>query len=136
MFGGGNSRDQGNWTGWLCDQDSMKSIGKQMDPVGYLEVYPKNKAGNLNTLFTGFALFHHGKWYILDRRGSNIAKDLIKRSSTNQGFWVTVEGVRKDNKIKVSNIVEKLAPGRVGSDIVDKGEQNKSIRQDFKRMGI
>jgi hypothetical protein len=136
MFGSGNSRDQGNWTGWLCDQDSMKTIGKQIDPAGYLETYPKAKATNLNTLFSGFVLFHHGRWYILDRRGSSMAKALIKRSASKGGFWVTVEGIRKENKIKVTNIMEKTAPGRGGEYAVDKGEQNKSIRQDFGKMGI
>ncbi len=136
MFGGGNSRDEGSWTGWLCDQDTAKTIGKQIDPQGYLERYPRGKATNLNTLFKGFVLYHHGDWFTLDRHGSGMAKNVIKNSSTTNGFWVTIEGVRKEKKIKVTSISEKTHPDRASEYVVDKGAQNKAIRQDFKKMGI
>jgi hypothetical protein len=136
MFGGGNSRDAGSWTGWLCDKDTMKTIGQTIDREGYLERYPKSKAISLNTLFTGFLLYHHGEWFELDRHGSGLAKNLIKHSSSNSGFWVTVEGVRKEGKIQVHSINEKKRPGSGGEYVVDKDEQNKNIRQDFKKMGI
>lgn len=135
MFGS-SGRDAGVWTGWLCDQESMKTIGKQIDPEGYLERYPKGKASNLNTLFTGFALYHHGEWFILDRHGSGIAKRLIQKSSSTNGFMATIEGVRDNMKIKVHSMSEKTPPGRNSEYVTDKGEQNKQIRQDFKKMGI
>jgi hypothetical protein len=47
-----------------------------------------------------------------------------------------VEGVRKEGKIRVDSISEKKRPGSGGEYVVDKDEQNKNIRQDFKKMGI
>lgn len=132
MFGSG--RNDGSWTGWVCDQDSMKTISKQIDPMGYLERYPKSKASNLNTLFTGFALFHHGEWFILDKRGSELVKKAIARSSASNGFFVTVQGVRKGNKIKVSAVLDKTA---VNAPLpASKFDQNRTIRADFRLMGI
>jgi hypothetical protein len=134
---GGNSRDTSTWTGWLCDKESMKTIGRTIDVVGYLERYPKSKARSLNMLFTGFFLYHHGEWLELDMHGSGLAKGVIKRSSSDGGFWVTVEGVRKEGKIRVDAIIEQKKPGSgSGEYVVDKSEQNKNIRQDFKKMGI
>ena len=133
---GGNSRDTSTWTGWLCDKESMKTIGRTIDPIGYLERYPKSKARSLNMLFTGFYLFHHGEWLELDMHGSRIAKDVIKRSNSNGGFWVMVEGIRKEGKIRVNSISEQKKPGSDSEYVVDKSEQNKNIRQDFKKMGI
>lgn len=135
MFGfnfGGNS-NEGSWTGLLCDQDSMKSISKQIDPVGYLENYPKNKASNLNTMFQGFVLYHHKQWFVLDKKGSELAKQLIARSKSSNGFKVTVYGTRKGNKIAVTAMADCYqAPDYA----VTKGMQNRQIRGEFSRMGI
>lgn len=136
MFRGTNSRDTGTWTGWLCDKESMKTIGQTIDPEGYLDRYPKSKAVSLNTLFTGFVLYNHGQWFELDRHGSGLARNLIKHSSSNMGFLVTVEGVRKGDRIKVKSISERKRPGNRDEYVLDKSEQNKNIRQDFKKMGI
>jgi hypothetical protein len=129
-----NDRSQGNWTGWLCDQDAMQTISRQMDPVGYLEQYPKNKASNLNTLFKGFAIYHHGEWFILDKKGSELAKKAIRRSASTSGFMVTVQGVRKGDKIKVTAVFDKT-PAAV-QPILDRFQQNRGIRNDFRMMGI
>ena len=134
MFGMNANTVEGTWTGWLCDQDSMKSISTQIDPVGYLERYPKGKASNLNTMFKGFAIYHHGQWFMLDKRGSEMVKQLIARSKSTSGFMVTVQGVRKDNKIKVTHVFDKSSiPNQY---VMTKETQNRQIRGEFGRMGI
>lgn len=132
MFGF-SEKNHGTWTGWLCDQESMKTISKQRDPLGYLEQYPRSKASNLNTLFKGLALYHHGQWFILDKHGSELAKRVIARSDSNSGFFVTVQGVRKGDKIKVTGIFDKT---QIAVPVIGKLQQNQSIRNDFKLMGI
>jgi hypothetical protein len=131
LFGGDTS--EGSWTGLLCDQDSMKSISTQIDPEGYLENYPKGKASNLNTMFQGFVLYHHRQWFVLDKKGSELAKQLIARSKSSNGFKVTVQGRRKGNKIIVTGVFDCYqAPAYA----VSKGSQNRQIRGEFSRMGI
>ncbi len=130
-----NDRNQGSWTGWLCDQDSMQTISKQMDPVGYLEQYPRNKASNLNTMFKGFAVYHHGEWFILDKRGSELAKKAISRSRSTSGFMMTVQGTRKGNKISVTAVFEKASVA-VQAPAMDRFQQNRGIRNEFRLMGI
>jgi hypothetical protein len=129
-----NDRSQGSWTGWLCDQDSMQTISRQMDPVGYLEQYPKNKASNLNTLFKGFAIYHHGEWFILDKKGSELAKQAIRRSPSSSGFMVTVQGSRKGDKIKVTAVFDKTP--KAVQPTLDRFQQNRGIRNEFRMMGI
>jgi hypothetical protein len=134
MFGMNTNTIEGTWTGWLCDQDSMKTISKQIDPVGYLERYPKSKASNLNTIFKGFAIYHHGQWFILDKRGSDKVKQLIARSQSTSGFMVTVQGVRNGDKIKVTQVFDKRSiPNQY---VMTKETHNRQIRGEFSRMGI
>ncbi len=134
MLGFSSNSIEGTWTGWVCDQDSMKTISKQIDPVGYLERYPKGKATNLNTMFKGFAIYHHGQWFLLDKRGSEMVKQLIGRSKSNNGFMVTVHGIRKDDRIKVSQVMDKSAESNLF--VMTKESQNRQIRGEFRRMGI
>jgi len=134
MFGINENKVEGSWTGWLCDQDSMQSIAKQIDPVGYLERYPKGKASNLNTMFKGFFIYHHGQWFMLDQKGSKMAKQMIAKSNSQSGFMMTIQGVRKDNKIQVTHIFDKV--GQPTVQFVTKESQNRQIRGEFRRMGI
>ena len=135
MFGLNNNTIEGLWTGWVCDQDSMKTISKQRDPVGYLEQYPRGKASNLNTLFQGFVIFHHGEWFTLDKRGSEMVKQLIRKSKSSSGFLFTVLGSRKGNKISVREVID-----RSGQNIppieITKESRNRQIRGEFSKMGI
>lgn len=131
-----SSRDEGNWTGWLVDLEAMKTISKQIDPEGYLEVYPRNRASNLNTLFTGFALYHHGNWLLLDRFGSDKCKELIKKSKTSAGYWVCVEGRRDNEKIKVTGVKEVQHPKRISPDGPDDEARRARMREEFKKFNL
>jgi hypothetical protein len=114
----------------------MKTISKQADPEGYLEVYPKNRASTLNTMFTGFALYHHGLWLILDRYGSEKAKALIQKSKTSAGFWACVEGYRNNEKIRVTGIRELTHPTRVVPDGPNDEARRAKMREDFKKFNL
>jgi len=87
-------------------------------------------------MFSGFALYHHGIWLILDRYGSEKAKSLIKNSKTAAGFWACVEGHRTNENIKVTTIREVLHPKRVVPEGPDDEERRARMREEFKKFNL
>jgi len=123
----------GCWSGWLIDQELMKQAKKNPLPESYFGLYPRSQALTLNTWLSGFGLYSHGLWLKLDRHGSILAKELIKKSPRSSGYWVSIKGKRKDNHIEVSRIIELEQPAPAHP-ILDGSDNRRKILVSMAKM--
>ena len=131
----GRQNSEGCWTGWIADMHMIKSVMRKCYPENYLSGYPKHRAKMLNTWLARFGIYTNGICFELDRRGSRLVKELIAKSNSEQGYWVRVDGARKDHKIKVSSVCEIAKDdGYVDPDFAR--NERRQLRGDFTRLGI
>jgi hypothetical protein len=55
---------------------------------------------------SGYVIISDGKWYALDAKGNDLAKDIFKNTKKKDHVTVTVEGMEHDGKIMVETITE------------------------------
>lgn len=97
--------------GFLLDRscaDNLKAGGYSTDSF---REHKKECALNENCSKDGYAVFSKGQWYLLDAKGNELSRKLLKSTSTSEGHFVLVTGaVEKNGEIKVSSVKE-LAAG-------------------------
>jgi hypothetical protein len=71
----------------------------------------------------------------LDRKGSAMVKDLLKRSPNSRGFMIRVDGVRNGDKLKVVSVRE-IAKESVYTDPDFQRIAQSQLRGEFAKMGI
>lgn len=97
------------WAGFLVDRSCANNCKAQGYGEEFLRSHKKECALNENCSREGYTLFSKGQWYPLDKRGSELAKQLIQSSATKEGHYVVVSGSAEKGQLKVTTIKE-LAP--------------------------
>lgn len=131
----GRQRNDGCWTGYVADMNLIKSIRNRTMPTTYMEHYPRHQATALNTWLSRFGIYTNGMFMELDRHGTVLVKELIKRSPNARGFWVRVDGVRRHDKIKVISVREINKEPLYTDPDFQKIAQSQ-LRGEFAKMGI
>lgn len=93
------------WAGYLVDRscaDNFKSQGM----ADLVQLHTRDCALNEGCSRNGYAIYSKGQWYQLDARGSDLARGLLKSTSTSSGHFVVVSGTLDKSQIKVSSIKE------------------------------
>lgn len=96
-------------TGYLVDRSCADASKSQGTSIGYLQSHKKECALNESCSKAGFALYSKGKWYNLNGRGNELARNLLKASPTPEGHFVTVFGKVENEQLTVSQIKELAA---------------------------
>jgi hypothetical protein len=125
----------GCWTGWVADMEVIKNVMRKTMPENYMESYPRNRATTLNTWLSRFGLYSNGMFFELDRAGSKMVKEMVKRSQTPRGFLVRIDGSRDGDKLKVKSITE-LSKTQTSIDFDDVRYSQSRMRGEFAKMGI
>jgi len=92
--------------GYLIDNACTRHADKE---VNYDEQVRKHKTScalMLSCVRSGFAVFSEGKLYRLDETGNKSALDLLKSTTTKDGFLVVVEGRLEGEVLRVTKITE------------------------------
>ena len=132
---GHRHQNQGCWTGWVADMQLIRTVKLKSQPETYLEHYPRHRAAALNTWLSRYGIYTKGMFLELDRKGSAMVKDLLKRSPHSRGFFIRVDGVRNGDKLKVSSVRE-IAKESVYTDPDFQRIAQSQLRGEFAKMGI
>jgi hypothetical protein len=128
-------QNQGCWTGWVADMQLIRSVKLKAQPETYLEHYPRNRASALNTWLSRFGIYTNGMFLELDRKGSVMVKQLLKRSPNSRGFMIRVDGMRKGDKLQVLSVRE-IAKEPLYNDLDFQRISQSQLRGEFAKMGI
>ena len=131
----GRERNRGCWTGWVADMTLIRSLRRKTLPETYMEHFPRQRAIALNTWLSRFGMYTNGMFLEFDRKGSAMAKEVIRNSGSGRGFWLRVDGVRKGDKIHVHSIRE-VAKESVFTDPEFARIAQSQLRGEFAKMGI
>ena len=131
----GREKSRGCWTGWVTDMQLIKSLRHKTTPETYMEHFPRQRAIALNTWLSRFGIHSNGMFLEFDRKGSAMAKEVIRNSACSRGFWLRVDGVRKGDKIQVVSIRE-VAKESVFTDPDFARIAQSQLRGEFAKMGI
>jgi hypothetical protein len=132
---GQRHQNQGCWTGWVADMQLIRTVKLKSQPETYLEHYPRTRATALNTWLSRYGIYTKGMFLELDRKGSAMVKDLLKRSPNSRGFMIRVDGVRNGDKLKVVSVRE-IAKESVYTDPDFQRIAQSQLRGEFAKMGI
>ena len=94
------------WAGYLVDRscaDNAKANGFGSE---YLQTHKRECALNAGCSKEGYSLFSKGKWYQLDKKGSDLARNLLQSSTTKESHFVIVTGIEDKGQVKVSSLKE------------------------------
>jgi hypothetical protein len=92
------------WAGYLLDRscaDGAKANGMPAD-----ESHKKECALNTTCSKDGYAIYSKGQWYQLDKKGNDLARQMLQTTKTTQGHFVLVSGTLEKEQIKVSSLKE------------------------------
>src|SRR5262245_3342144 len=76
------------FAGYIVDRscgDNLKAQGAAQDSM---QAHTRECALNENCSRDGYSLYSKGKWYQLDKKGSELARQAIKSSKTKEGHFV------------------------------------------------
>jgi hypothetical protein len=132
---GNRHQNQGCWTGWVADMQMIRSISTKSQPQTYLEHYPRNRASSLNTWLSRFGIYTNGMFFELDRKGTCMVKEILKRSANARGFMIRVDGVRKGDTLQVISVRE-IAKEPLYTDPDLQRIAQSQLRGEFAKMGI
>jgi hypothetical protein len=93
-------------TGYLVDCDSVKSYRSAKNASELVANYNRQNALSESSKATGYVLYSDGKWFALDKHGSELAGDVIRHSIKKKGFYVLVSGKLTDETIAVDSLTE------------------------------
>ena len=92
--------------GYIVDHQCAGSVQEDPDPTAFLEHHTKDCALMPSCKAEGYSLYANGKWFELDKRGSNLVIDALKASKRNNGFYAEVTGSMQGKVLKVQNVTE------------------------------
>ena len=94
------------FAGYLVDRscgDNLKAQGATQES---LQVHSKECALNENCSRDGYSLYSKGKWYQLDKKGNELARQVLKASKTKEGHFVSISGTLDKEQLKVTTLKE------------------------------
>lgn len=94
------------FAGYLIDRSCADNMKTLVDFQDMLKAHKKECALNESCSKDGYALFSKGKWYNLDKKGSQLAKEVLKSSRTKEGHFVIVNGSPDKSELKVTSLRE------------------------------
>ncbi|MBI4533498.1 MAG: hypothetical protein HY711_06080 [Candidatus Melainabacteria bacterium] len=98
------------WYGYLIDRQCAESVEKDTKPKAFVLHHTKDCALMSNCQAKGYALFVDGKWYDLDKRGNELAIQVLQGSRKEHGFYVQVTAVLQGKMLKVNSLQESKEP--------------------------
>lgn len=110
---------QTNWRGYIVDRQCADSVREDSDPRSFIQHHTKDCALMPNCRAKGYSLYADGKWFDFDKRGNQLAIQLLQRSKRKSGFYVDVTGSAQGKVLRVENIKE-IAEPKVDSQPGDK----------------
>lgn len=99
------------WAGYLVDHSCAENYKSQGTAVEYLQTHKKECALNAGCSHDGYSVYSKGQWYQLDKKGSDLARNVLQSSPTKEGHFVVVTGTEDKGQLKVTSLKE-LAPGK------------------------
>jgi hypothetical protein len=100
------SKAAGAWTGFLVDNMCADSTDAKSDVNKFLNSYSKDCALMDCCKASGFSIYSGGKWLRLDKKGNELAANVMSKSKKTNRIEVKAEGALEGTTIKVSNLVE------------------------------
>lgn len=106
----GLAAGQTHWQGYLIDRQCAESIREDSNAKAFVLLHTKDCALMPNCKAKGYALFMDGKWYELDKRGTELAVKILTASKKERGFYVRITGAVQGKLLQVESIKESEAP--------------------------
>lgn len=97
------------FAGFLVDRSCAENYKAQGMPLETLQNHKKECALNESCSHDGYALCSKGQWYFLDKKGNELARQLLKTTHTKEGHFVFVSGNADKDQIKVATMREMAA---------------------------
>lgn len=104
---------ESRWAGYLVDRSCAQNCQEQRLGTEFLTEHKKECALNQTCSKDGYAIFSKGQWFYLDKKGSELAREILSKSPTQEGHFVIVSGSanppaksQKIGEITVSKIRE------------------------------
>ena len=94
------------WAGYLLDRSCADNCKTQGLGTDFAASHKKECALNASCSKDGYAIFSKGQWFLLDKKGIQLAKKVLEDSKSDEGHFVVVTGSLNKNEISVSNIRE------------------------------
>ncbi len=94
------------WAGYLVDRSCADNAKANGFGTEYLQTHKKECALNAGCSKEGYSLFSKGQWFQLDKKGSDLARNLLQSSPTKEGHFVMVTGTEDKGQLKVSTLKE------------------------------
>ena len=98
------------WQGYVVDKQCADSVRKDHDPTMFIQHHTKDCALMANCRLRGYAVYSKGSWLDLDKRGNELAIQLIKRSKRQSGFYVEIVGMSRQSTLSVKSMKEMKYP--------------------------
>lgn len=86
------SAAESRWAGYLVDRSCAKNCQEQRLGTDFLKEHKKECALNQTCSKDGYAVFAKGQWFYLDKKGNELARDILSKSPTQEGHFVIVSG--------------------------------------------
>ena len=96
--------------GYIIDNMCVGHHGKDADVEEVVKNHKKSCALMEGCSESGYALFANGKFYKLDAKGSDQAMELLKKTKSEKGLAVQVEGTVEGDTLTVTSISEASPP--------------------------
>lgn len=97
---------ENKWAGYLIDRSCADNCKSQGLGTEYLLTHKKECALNAGCSKDGYSIYSKGTWHPLDKKGSDLARNLLQSSSTSEGHFVVVTGTEDKGQLKVTSLKE------------------------------
>lgn len=99
------------FAGYLLDRSCADNMKTLVDYQDMIKAHKKECALNDNCSKNGYSIYSKGKFLQLDKKGSELARDLLKTTKTKEGHFVVVTGSVNKDEIKVTSLKELASSG-------------------------
>ncbi|MBY0377233.1 MAG: hypothetical protein K2Q33_01550 [Gammaproteobacteria bacterium] len=100
------TKPAGAWTGFLVDNMCADSTDAKSDVNKFLSTYTKECALMDCCKASGFSIYSGGKWLKLDKKGNELAANVMSKSKKTNRIEVKADGNLEGKTIKVSSLTE------------------------------
>lgn len=97
------------WSGYLIDRMCSQAHRNDPQAINYVKNHTRDCALLKPCRASGYVLYRQGRWLNLDKNGSELAAQLISKSKSSRGIYVTVDGALSGETIKVEAVKEAAA---------------------------
>ncbi|MGH9897650.1 MAG: hypothetical protein ACRD63_05765 [Pyrinomonadaceae bacterium] len=105
----GSAQETGSTTlkGFLMDKMCSNGVMASKDPVAAARQHTKECATEDHCALTGYGIVADGKFYVFDKKGNALVKEMLKNTSKTDNLSIEVVGTQaKDGKLKVEALKE------------------------------